>query len=288
MIIGVIGNAEYEGVGTHLAWVRQIADGKGISLRSEQALSQFWDVPASDLTQEPLDALVTFGGDGTLLRGARLLAGRPIPILGVNLGRVGFLTVATRADYQEAIGSFLAGDHQVEKRMTISSVILSGGKERVLPTALNDVVVHKRGVARMVRLGVMVDDVELGPFSADGVVIATPTGSTAYSLSAGGPIIAPGVEGIVLTPICAHTLAVRPLVIKSTSAVTISPVKDWSADLQISVDGQQDLRLGVGDKVVIRQAPDRVHLVRFAAGRYYRRLRSTLRWGDLTERDDIR
>jgi NAD+ kinase len=137
----------------------------------------------------------------------------------------------------------------------------------------------------MVRLDVAVDGEPVGPYSADGLILATPTGSTAYSLSAGGPIIAPNVEVLVITPICAHTLAVRPLVISSRSLITIAPVAGWAHDLLISVDGQQLTRLSAGERVEVRRADEPVLLVQQRGTSYFQRVRQTLHWGDLSERE---
>jgi NAD+ kinase len=166
-----------------------------------------------------------------------------------------------------------------------SEVEGANGKTRVLPYALNDVVVHKTGVARMIRLEVAVDGEPVGPYSADGIIIASPTGSTAYSLSAGGPIVVPDVHAIVITPICAHTLAVRPLVIRSTSTITIRPVPGWEHDLLVSIDGQAVERLQLEEQLVISRAEQQVLLVHLPGTSYFQRIRRTLRWGDLSERD---
>ena len=137
----------------------------------------------------------------------------------------------------------------------------------------------------MIQLAVQVDGQEIGPYSADGLIVATPTGSTAYSLSAGGPIIAPDVEAIVITPICAHTLAVRPLVVPASSRITIAPIASSAADLLVSVDGQQAMTVGPQDRLVLQVSPHRVELVRFGAHSYFARMRESLRWGDLAERE---
>ena len=155
----------------------------------------------------------------------------------------------------------------------------ASGKSRVLPYALNDVVVHKTGVARMIRLEVAVDGEPVGPYSADGIIIASPTGSTAYSLSAGGPIVVPDVHAIVITPICAHTLAVRPLVIRSTSTITIRPVPGWEHDLLVSIDGQAVETLQLEEQLVISRAEEQVLLVQLPGSSYFQRIRHTLHWG---------
>lgn len=285
MIVGVVGNAAYDGLPEILQGISEAAARHGVVLRSEPDLAAHWKTTVADLAVEPLDALLTLGGDGTLLRGARCISGRPVPILGVNLGRVGFLTVATRENCPEAIEALFTGQFEVEQRQALTSQIRSRSGSRVTPQALNDIVIHKSGVARLIRLDIRVDGESIGPYSADGVIIASPTGSTAYSLSAGGPIVAPGVEALILTPICAHTLAVRPFVIPATAEVIVAAEGEWSHELLLSVDGQQVTGLSREDEVVVRRSPTRVPLVRLPGGSYFRRVRDTLRWGDLSERE---
>lgn len=287
MNVGVVGNARYHGLAAVLRTVAAAAARHGVALFTETYLEQAWDRALPRLEPgTPLDALLTLGGDGTLLRGARLLAGRPIPILGVNLGRVGFLTATTVGESTQALECLFAGKYEVSARQVLASVIEAPtGRTRALPYALNDLVIHKTGVARMIRLDVAVDGEQVGPYSADGIIIASPTGSTAYSLSAGGPIIAPGVPAIAITPICAHTLAVRPLVIQASSLITIRPVPGWEHDLLISVDGQAVETLRPEDRVHVRRADQTVNLVQLPGTSYFQRIRHTLHWGDLSERE---
>ena len=214
MKVGIVGNPRYGDLKGVLEQVAIAAPYRGITLYSEPRLESFWnrEVPAFDAVA--LDALITFGGDGTLLRGARLLGGREVPILGVNLGRVGFLTTATRESLDAALDALVAGKFLIERRQVLRAAIRDAeGEIRSTQMAMNDVAVHKGGVARVIRVNVFIQGENVGPYSADGIIVATPTGSTAYSLSAGGPIVVPGVEAIIVTPIAAHTLAVRPLVV---------------------------------------------------------------------------
>jgi len=286
MNVGVVGNPRYRGLAAILSGMAARAEGLGITFYTEPELAPLWGRPVPPIGIAPLDALLTLGGDGTLLRGARSLGGKPVPVLGVNLGRVGFLTAGTSDQVDEALDRLAAGDYEVENRLVLGTDIVGANGSRFsLPTALNDITVHKAGVARMIQLAVSVDGDGVGPYSADGLIISTPTGSTAYSLSAGGPIIAPNVEAVVITPICAHTLAVRPLVISSRLTIRIEPIRDLTEDLLISVDGQQAMTLGPGDAVEVRRSPDDVRLVRFGGRSYFSRLRESLRWGDLSERE---
>lgn len=285
MNVGVVGNPRYAGLAAILPALAARAGTLGLTLFSEPALEPFWPGHPAPIGTAPLDALVTLGGDGTLLRGARLLKGAPVPVMGVNLGRVGFLTAAGRDEVDEALTRLAGGEYLVEERLTLQSHIVTSRNEvNLLPVALNDVTIHKGGVARLIRLNVRINDQDAGNYSADGLIIATPTGSTAYSLSAGGPIIVPDVEALVITPIAAHTLAVRPVVIPADARLSIRPIRPWAEDLLVSVDGQQAQTLGADDLVELRRGDASVHLVRFQSD-YFGRMRSSLRWGDLSERE---
>lgn len=289
MNIGVVGNPRYADLGSILRLLADLAPARGIALFTDEGIEAHWPKAPPPIRGATLDALITLGGDGTLLRGARLLDGKETPILGVNLGRVGFLTSAARESFAAAIEALAGGRHAIERRQALRAVIQGAdGGERSLTHALNDVVVHKGGVARVVRLRVLIGEEEVGPYSADGIVVATPTGSTAYSLSAGGPIVVPGVEALVVTPICAHTLAVRPLVIPSSSEVTIEPIAPWADDLLVSFDGQVGTTLVTGDKVLVRRADHRVLLVRLEGDSFFELMRDKLHWGDLQQRQQAR
>ena len=289
MNVGVVGNPRYADLPQILRLLVEQAPGRGITLFTDEGLEEFWPKAPKPMGSAKLDALITLGGDGTLLRGARRLDGQETPILGINLGRVGFLTTAARDSVAQAVEALAAGRYAIERRQVLRAVIKGAdGSERSLTNALNDVVVHKGGVARVVRMRVMIGEEEVGPYSADGIVVATPTGSTAYSLSAGGPIVVPGVEALVVTPICAHTLAVRPLVIPSTSEVTLEPIAPWADDLLVSFDGQVGTTLITGDKVHVRKADHRVLLVRLEGDEFFEVMRRKLHWGDLQHRQHPR
>lgn len=289
MNVGVVGNPRYGDLGAVLAELAREAPGRGLSLFTEPRLSTFWPDPPPSLGEAPLDALLTFGGDGTLLRGARLLAGVEVPILGINLGRVGFLTTATRDAIPAALDALVNGAYDTECLDALQGSILGpDGVVRSTHHALNDVALHRGGVARVVRVNVSIDGQEVGPYSADGLVIATPTGSTAYSLSAGGPLVAPGVGAMLVTPICAHTLAVRPLVVPSASCVVVAPMPEWAEDVLVSFDGQTGMQLAAGERIEVRRAPYRVCLVRFDGEGWFTRMRQKLHWGDLSGREAVR
>lgn len=288
MNVGVVGNPTYRDLGAHLIRLAQAAPRLGLKLHTEADIAGLWPEPRPPLLSAAghLDALITMGGDGTLLRGARALDGAETPILGVNLGRVGFLTTASPQTLDWALDALARGAYLTEARLTLSSSIEDEtGQRNTAALVLNDVVVHKGGVARVVRMRVAVDGEEVGQYSADGIVVATPTGSTAYSLSAGGPIVVPGVDAIVVTAICPHTLAVRPLVLPSTSAVTVEPIPPWTDDVLVSLDGQVGSVIKPGGRLAVRRGAHPVHLIRLGPEGFFARMRKKLQWGDLSDRE---
>jgi NAD+ kinase len=287
MKVGIVGNPRYHDLKAVLEHVAEQAPERGIILYTEERLGKFWDRDVPVFEGVDLDALITFGGDGTLLRGARLLGAHETPILGVNLGRVGFLTTATRQTLDPALDALVAGRYVTERRQALQAEIKDGnGNGRALQMAMNDIAVHKGGVARVVRVNVFIQGENVGPYSADGIIVATPTGSTAYSLSAGGPIVVPGVEAMVVTPIAAHTLAVRPLVVPSSYRIVIQPMVGWSEDLLVSFDGQTGTTLAPGESVDVRRADHRVCLIRLGGDGFFGRMRQKLHWGDLSGREE--
>lgn len=286
MNVGIVGNPRYGDLASVLALLVREAPARGLSLFGEPRLDAFWPEPVPHLDATRLDALLTFGGDGTLLRGARLLDGAEVPILGVNLGRVGFLTTATRDSLVPALDALVDGQYAIEALQALLASITTGdGSTLHRRRALNDVVLHKGGLARVVRMNVYIDGVNVGPYSADGIIVSTPTGSTAYSLSAGGPIVVQGVEALIVTPICAHTLAVRPLVVRATSTVIIEPMPEWATDVLVSFDGQTGSTLAAGERVEVRRAEQRVRIVRIGEDGWFSRMRRKLHWGDLSGRE---
>ncbi|HEY7192883.1 MAG TPA: NAD(+)/NADH kinase [Gemmatimonadales bacterium] len=287
MNVGVVGNPNYPDLGAFLGTLQQQASRHGLKLYTEERIHTLWpqSVPAIDSAK--LDCLITLGGDGTLLRGARLLNGADTPILGFNLGRVGFLTTAAPDSLDWALDAVARRAYTTEPRLALQSAIMGKGAKagRVEePLVLNDVVVHKGGVARVVRLKVSVDGDEVAHYSADGIIVSTPTGSTAYSMSAGGPIIVPTVDAIVVTAICPHTLAVRPLVLGPSAVVTIQPIPPWTDEVLVSFDGQVGQPIQPGERLEVRRADRPIHLIRLGPESFFKRLRKKLHWGDLSDR----
>ena len=292
MNVGVLGNPSYRDLPTLLAQLAQAAPRLGLTLFAEAPLAKVWPggaPPPLDRSPGPgLDCLITLGGDGTLLRAARVLNGSDTPILGVNLGRVGFLTTANRQTLDWALDALVRRAYVTEARLALLPAILDrAGNSRPEPMVLNDAVVHKGGVARVVRMRLAVDEEEVGQYSADGIIVATPTGSTAYSLSAGGPIVLPTVSAIVVTAISPHTLAVRPLVVPSTSVVTVEPIPPWTEDIMVSLDGQVGTPIHPGERLLVKRAERPVLLIRLGPEGFFARMRDKLKWGDLSDRERV-
>lgn len=238
----------------------------------------------NDLTAE---LVVTLGGDGTLLHAVRELADRPIPVFGVNLGGLGFLTASRVDTLWERLDSALRGAGPVARRMTLAAeVVRDGAKpgrhhgaEPVRHHALNDAVVHKGGSgSRVLRLALVVDGDAVGSYPSDGLILSTPTGATGYSLSAGGPLLAPDLDAMIVTPICAHTLAIRPIVIGADQTIEVT-VEQSTDHAFLVVDGQVEEPLVTGDTVRVRKGDYRVALAGIDAGTYFAALREKLMWG---------
>jgi len=285
MRIGVIGHTGYAGLPEILDSLCRLAPSLGLELEFEPELHEAAGRGKRLDDSTFIDALITLGGDGTLLRGARLLAGAPVPILGVNLGRLGFLTTCGSDGVEEAVRLLASGEYVAEARMCLRASAVDGdGSVRQEWLALNDVVVHKGGFARVVRLKVTVNGDSIGTYAADGIIMSTPTGSTAYSLSAGGPVVVPTVESMILTPISAHTLGVRPLVLPPEAVVEID-TSISSEEMMVTIDGQVGTHLVPGEKLVVRKADAHVSIMRLPGTSFFERMRVKLGWGDLPGRD---
>ncbi|HHW10998.1 MAG TPA: NAD(+)/NADH kinase [Firmicutes bacterium] len=216
-------------------------------------------------------AAVVLGGDGTLLKAARLFAGPGVPLLGVNLGHLGFLTEVEPHELDMALTALLAGKYKIEERMMIeATVVKKSGTTGGRYLALNDAVISRSTFARLVTLEASVDDSTLGTFVGDGLILATPTGSTAYSLSAGGPIVHPGLEAIIVTPICPHALGHRAILARGDDTVRVKVNSAVAQDeLLLTVDGSPGASLSTGDTVVIKRAAERTRLIRLTGRSFY-------------------
>jgi NAD+ kinase len=238
-------------------------------------------VVAADAVPAEADLIVVLGGDGTLLATARRIAraGRDVPVLAVNFGSLGFLTETTLPELYGALERVVAGTAGLETRMMLHMRIVRDGTIRHETPVLNDVVVNRGPLSRMTDLSVTVDELFVARFRSDGLIIATPTGSTAYNLSAGGPIVHPSVDAIVLTPIAPHTLTNRPVVLPATIALTIQPLIG-SGEIFATADGQSGYPLTAADVVQVGRAERPLRLVRSTERSYFGVLRQKLKWAE--------
>ena len=226
------------------------------------------------------ELVLALGGDGTLIHAAALLQDRPVPILGVNMGKLGFMAEVPQSDLFRALEDILAGTAQVTERMKLRVHLHHGDtRERAVDMeVLNDVVLAKGALSRMVELEIRCGGVFVSTLRGDGIIVATPTGSTAYALSANGPIMFPTLRGVILAPICPHTLTQRPLVVPDDQTIELFIRND--TDVYLTLDGQKGVKLQRGDRVQAKQSQNRVLLVRNPRLDFFGILRAKLRWGD--------
>ena len=225
------------------------------------------------------DVLIVLGGDGTLLAAARILGDRDVPILPVNLGGLGFLTSVQLAELYPILEQVIAGENRISERTLIEAELIRGGERIEHQRALNDAVINKGALARIIDMDLHIDGGYVCSYKADGLILSTPTGSTAYSLSAGGPIIYPVVEAFVVTPICPHSLTNRPLVIPDTVRIEVE-THGGEEPAFLTLDGQIGFELKAGDRVRVTKAPKKLRLVRPARRTYFEILRNKLKWGE--------
>ena len=277
MRLGLVGSPGYPELAVIVNRVRVMADELGMQLYGDDVIQDVAGPDSLDLKDHlaDLDAMLTLGGDGTLLRGARTAGPHGVPVLGCNLGKLGFLTAGPVDRLEEMMRLLHAGDCVEEERLTLE--VEAAGSSWY---AINDAVVHKSGAARLLRVRVWVDDDAVGQYSADGIIVSTATGSTAYSLSAGGPILVPSLDALVAVPICPHTLAIRPLVVGADSTISIEILSGMKGTL-VTIDGEARGELTAGDRVTIRRSPHPLRLLRLPGDNFFSVLRRKLRWGDV-------
>jgi NAD+ kinase len=246
----------------------------------EPEMAQSVPHPSLDKEKMPLvvDMVVVLGGDGTLLAAARTLQKRRIPLLGVNLGGLGFLTEITLAELYPMLEQILRGDYKTDERMLLEVRI--SRKERVIDefTVLNDVVIDKGALARIIELETSVDNAYLTTFRADGLIISTPTGSTGYSLSAGGPIVYPSLQSIIITPICPHNLTNRPIIVPKEAAITVT-LRSGDAEVFLTLDGQVGFKMKIQDRIEVNKGEGFISLIKSPSRGYFEVLRTKLMWG---------
>ncbi len=254
---------------------------RGIRARGDAECARLVDLPAEDIGSlaAEVDLIVSLGGDGTLLAVARGTGSHRVPILGVNLGTLGFLTEVNVEEMFSALETVLAGKAEVSSRMRLEVIVSRDGVERGRFLALNDAVITKTALSRMIDLETFADGQAVTTYHADGLIVSTPTGSTAYSLSAGGPLLLPGLEAIVLTPICPHSLNHRPLVLPVGVEIEVV-VQTRGGEATITMDGQEGMDVEEGDRVVMRRAPHPVDIIASPLRTRFQILQRKLRWGD--------
>ncbi|TNF45251.1 NAD(+) kinase [bacterium] len=231
-----------------------------------------------DMIPGESDMLLVLGGDGTLLSVARLVEGHDLPVLGVNLGSLGFLTELALEELYPALKKVLEGDYRVEERVRLKVQLHRQGEVVGEYRVLNDVVIHKGALARIFDLDTFVNGEKLTTYKADGLIVSTPTGSTAYSMAAGGPIVEPTLNVILISPICPHTLTNRPLVVPGDSLVELCLLSD-SGKVFLTLDGQEGTQLYPGDRVGIRESTSRASLIRTGSKNFFEVLSTKLHWG---------
>jgi NAD+ kinase len=266
-------------VRTLIEWLR--SQGLTVSVEKETAdlvaELQPLSVRKADLPAQA-DFLIVLGGDGTLLSVARTVGELDVPILGVNVGDLGFLTATTLDEMLPALDTFLKGGMVIEERMMLVARVVRNGALVGESLALNDAVIMKSAMSRIINLSVGVEGQDATRYRADGLIISTPTGSTAYCLSAGGPIVFPTMDAIILTPICAHTLTNRPIVLPGSHRVEVTLLSNQEA--MLTVDGQVGFGLHQHDVVTVSRAAPRIRLVRFPQKHFFSVLRTKLKWGE--------
>lgn len=261
-----------------LCWLRE----RGLTPLVEKRLSSYLDsedgVEGVEIPSLA-DLVVVLGGDGTLISVARLVGKREVPILGVNLGSLGFLTEIPVNRIYGALESYLSGEFTISERMMLSVVLLRDGAETGTWEALNDAVINKGAPAKIVTMDASVDGSFLATFKADGLIVASPTGSTGYSLSANGPIVDPELDCLLITPICSHTLTNRPIVVGADTEITIT-LDSQVENVMLTLDGQVGIPLEYRDVIVIRKAEHHTRLILSGETDYYEVLRTKLKWGE--------
>lgn len=274
----LIPNASKEKART-LAWEAR-------SILEEAGIAVFFDNPEiarelngkyleKDQAVDRIDMVLVLGGDGTFLNAARRFAGSEIPLLGVNLGRLGFLTEVDIEQLGEALQLLINHDYRIEQRMMLEAEVIQEGKEIARGISLNDIVIGKGAFSRIIKLKIRINQQYFNEFAGDGLILATPTGSTAYSLSAGGPMVYPGLDNIIITPICPHSLNSRSLVIAAGDQIEVL-VDSSHKEVRLTLDGQMGWELKNGTSIKVRAAREKTNLIKLPGFSYYNILRSRL------------
>lgn len=278
-IISKPNKPELERVAPQVAeWLRVHGYDVFVDQETSSYVPGFQAVARDDMAAKSPEFVVVLGGDGTMLAAARAVAQAGIPIIGVNLGSLGFLTEAPVDELYPTLEALVEGRCRVETRSMLHCHLMRGGERLAHYDAMNDVVVSKSAIARMIEFDVTVDGLRVAAYKADGLIVATPTGSTAYSLAAGGPVVAPDVEAFLVTPISPHALTHRPLVVKDTAEIGVL-VNSVEEEAFLTVDGQVGMPIKDGDRLSCKHSKRHVRLLRMGDRNYFDVLRMKLKWG---------
>ena len=281
--IGIVGKYGASHLGDAIARVVALLQARGLRVTLDRnTMPEPWrhSEYAHPIMQWPddIDLAIVIGGDGTFLYAGRSLLGKHIPLLGINTGRLGFLADLPQESLEDSLNAIFDGHYQREQRNTLSVYVNRNGDKGARFFAINDAVIHKRNMARMIEVEVFIRGQYLSHYRADGLILATPTGSTAYALSAGGPIIEPTLSALLVVPICPHTLTQRPLVIDAASDIEVRIGANSIKDVQLTIDGQTEYHLNPTDSITLRRARD-LTVIHPADYQFQSRLRQKLNWG---------
>jgi len=279
--IGVIGNSQKTSCARAVARAAQLIRKSGRTLFSDAATNELARLkagvcPDALTLARSVDLLLVFGGDGTMLRVAREIAGAPTPVLGINIGGLGFLTAVPSDELDGALASIWRGEFKFERRALIEATARRGGKT-IRKNALNDIVISRGEVSRLIELAVAVDGEPLTRYRCDGLIVSSPTGSTAYSLAAGGAVVSPVADVFALTPISPHTLSNRSLILPLSATIQIEPISSTPATI-LSADGELMGELSPGDVVMVRRSRHSVRLMHPSGSSFFEALRRKLHW----------
>ncbi len=282
--IGIIGKYADNTVGETLRALCDYLLSQKIELLLDEATAEFWpdhglDMAGREQLGEQCDLIIVVGGDGTFLNAARTLSAFDPALLGLNLGRLGFLTDISPDEMKERLDDILAGRYSEEERFLLHCRILRDGELINENDAFNDVVVHKWDVARMIEVDTYINGTFVNTLRSDGLIVSTPTGSTAYALSGGGPILQPCLNAVILVPICPHTMSNRPIVVDADTVIEIVVKGQEQSHAQVSCDGQINLGLIAGDRIQIRKKEHTVRLIHPDEHDHFQILRAKLKWG---------
>ncbi|VAW72983.1 NAD kinase [hydrothermal vent metagenome] len=283
--IGLIAKPGDSAVASTLATLSGELERRNLSILLDPTAAAYFDAPSASVMDRTelithCDLAIVVGGDGTLLNASRSLARANVPVLGVNLGRLGFLADVSPNEMCERLNEILAGEYEEEHRSLLHATVLRADEVVSESNALNDVVVHKWDIARMIEVDTHIDDRYLNTVRADGLIVSTPTGSTAYALSGGGPILDPGLDALVLVPICPHTLSNRPIVVSDKVQIDIRLHGDTYSKAQITCDGQVNFALIGGDLIRIQKEGYALRLIHPRGHDHFDIMRKKLHWAE--------